>query len=83
MSVSLPGRPRARRDEFALCQQDGFWFRPAYTGGTCPVCGEPAPGGTPVPPFAARVGRTWLGVAMLALESLVMAAFVLFLYFHH
>jgi hypothetical protein len=72
-------RPRGRLDGYAFCAGDGFWFRPAYTAGKCPLCGVPAPGGTS--PLPLRLDRSWLGVAALALESLVMLALVLFMYF--
>lgn len=75
-------RPRARSatDGYAFCPVDGFWFRPAYTEGTCPLCGEAAPVGAP-PSRLARMERSWLGVAGLALQSLVMLALVLYMYF--
>ena len=25
---------KGRSDRYAVCPQDGFWFRPMYTGGT-------------------------------------------------
>lgn len=70
-----------RSDDYALCPEDGFWFRPSYTEGRCPLCGEAAPGGGPPLPLLRRLDRSWLGLAGLALESLVMLALVLFLYF--
>jgi hypothetical protein len=69
-------RPRARHDDYVLCSRDGFWFRPAYTEGTCPLCGEAAAGGA-----ASPFDRSWLGPAALALESLVMLTLVLVMYF--
>jgi hypothetical protein len=74
-------RPRDRTDGYAFCAEDRFWFRPAYTEGVCPLCGEPAPGGAPPAPLLARMDRSWLGLALLALESLGMLALVLFMYF--
>ncbi len=76
----LPARSR-NRDGYALCAEDGFWFRPSYTGGKCPLCGEVAPGGAPPAPLLVRMDRSWLGLAGLALESLGMLALVLFMYF--
>ncbi|MGH2972819.1 MAG: hypothetical protein ACRDLE_11975 [Gaiellaceae bacterium] len=73
-------RARARTDGYAFCPEDGFWFRPAYTEGKCPLCGEVAPDGTPASRMA-RMERSWLGTAGLALESLGMLALVLFMYF--
>jgi len=79
----LLARPRARRDHdgYAFCPEDAFWFRPAYTEGKCPLCGELAPGGEPQLPLLLRSDRSWLGMAALALESVGMLALVLFMYF--
>ncbi|HKT43623.1 MAG TPA: hypothetical protein VJQ85_02410 [Gaiellaceae bacterium] len=75
----LRPRPRARTEGYAFCPDDRYWFRPAYTEGKCPLCGEPASAGAP--PRWAGIDRSWLGVGGLALESLVMVAIVLFMYF--
>ena len=77
----LVARPRQDRDEYALCPEDGYWFRPAYTAGKCPLCGAVAPGGAPPPPLVVRIDRSWFGVALFALLSLGMSALVLFMYF--
>ncbi len=77
----LLGQPRTRRDAYAFCSEDGFWFRPSYTEGKCPLCGEVAPGGAPPLPLWLRSDRSWLGMAGLALESLGMLALVLLMYF--
>jgi hypothetical protein len=77
----LLARPKERREGYVACANDGFWFRPAYTEGKCPLCGEVAPGGAPPLPLFLRSDRSWLGLAGLALESLVMLALVLFMYF--
>jgi len=74
-------RPGRDRHGYAFCQEDGFWFRPSYTEGKCPLCGEVAPGGAPPLPRLLRTDRSWLGMAGLALESLGMLALVLFMYF--
>lgn len=76
-------RPRARSgtDGYAFCPEDGFWFRPNYTEGKCPLCGEVAPVGAPPASRLARMERSWLGVAGLAFQSLVMLALVLYMYF--
>ena len=77
----LLARPRERRDDYAFCPEDSFWFRPTYTEGKCPLCGAVAPGGAPRLPLLRRTDRSWLGMAGLALESLGMLALVLFMYF--
>jgi hypothetical protein len=77
----LLARPRTNADGYAFCSEDSFWFRPAYTEGKCPLCGEVAPGGAPPLPRLLRSDRSWLGVAALALESLAMLALVLLMYF--
>jgi hypothetical protein len=74
-------QPRERGDEYALCAEDGYWFRPAYTAGKCPLCGAVAAGGAPPPPLLVRMDRSWLGVALFALVSLGMSTLVLFMYF--
>jgi hypothetical protein len=76
----LRARPRERHEGYALCPQDNFWFRPSYTEGRCPLCGEVAPGGAPPLPRSRRLDRSWYGMAALALESLAMLALVLFMY---
>ena len=68
-------------DGYVLCAEDGFWFRPAYTEGKCPLCGTVAPGGAPPPSRFRLRDRSWLGMVGLALESLGMLVLVLFMYF--
>jgi hypothetical protein len=77
----LHTRPQERRDEYAFCTADGFWFRPTYTDGKCPLCGKVAPGGAPPLPLLRRMDRSWFGLAGLALESAAMLLLVLFMYF--
>jgi hypothetical protein len=77
----LVRRSEGRRDGYAFCTEDGFWFRPSYTEGKCPLCGKVAPGGAPPVPRLRRMDRSWLGMAGLALESLAMLTLVLFMYF--
>lgn len=77
----LLARPQARRDGYAFCREDNFWFRPSYTEGRCPLCGEVAPGGAPPLPLLLRIDRPWLWMAVLVLESLGMLALVLLMYF--
>jgi hypothetical protein len=83
-AVSGGGRLRVRpRDPavgYAFCSKDSFWFRPAYTEGKCPLCGEVAPDGA-APSRLAGIDRSWLGLGGLALLSLVMLALVLYMYF--
>jgi hypothetical protein len=74
-------RPRTRQEGYVLCAEDGFWFRPAYTEGKCPLCGTVAVGGAAAQPRWRRLDRSMLGVAGLAAESLVMLTLVLFMYF--
>lgn len=69
------------RERYAFCPNDRYWFRPAYTDGKCPLCGEAVPGGAPPPPLLARGDRSWLGIGLLALESVGMIALVLLMYF--
>jgi hypothetical protein len=33
VSVAVRSLIRRREDSYALCPEDGFWFRPLYTGG--------------------------------------------------
>ena len=73
--------PQERRDGYAFCREDGFWFRPSYTEGKCPLCGEVALGGAPPLPLLLRIDRPWLWMAGLVLESLAMLALVLLMYF--
>lgn len=80
VTARLHARPR-ERDGFAFCPTDGYWFRPSYTDGKCPLCGEFAPGGAPPAPLLVRMDRSWLGFAGLALESVVMLSLVLLMYF--
>ena len=77
----LLARPRRRRDDYSFCPEDGYWFRPRYTSGKCPLCGKPVPGGPPAQPLLARIDRSWFGLGLLGLESLAMIALVLFMYF--
>jgi hypothetical protein len=77
----LRARPQADRAGYAFCATDSFWFRPAYTDGRCPLCGAVAAGGAPPAPRLRLADRSWLGMAGLALESLVMLALVLVMYF--
>lgn len=81
MNVAVRSPIRRRPESYAVCPQDGFAFRPLYTGGKCPLCGEGAPGGEPALPLLLRVDRFWLGLGALVLSSVAMAALVLFMYF--
>jgi hypothetical protein len=74
-------RFRARGDQYVLCPEDRFWFRPLYTGGKCPLCGETVAEGAPPLPLLLRLDRYWLGIAVLALASAGMTALVLWTYF--
>jgi hypothetical protein len=72
---------RPRHEAYVLCAADGFWFRPAYTDGKCPLCGAAAAGGAPPQPRWRRLERSWLGIAGLTAESVVMLSLVLVMYF--
>lgn len=74
-------QPQRRPDGYALCREDGFWFRPAYTEGKCPLCGEAALGGAPPLPLLLRIDGPWLWMAGLVLESLGILTLVLLMYF--
>jgi hypothetical protein len=71
--VSSPG--------YAFCPADRFWFRPGYTEGRCPLCGEVVQGAVPPLPLLRQLDRSAVGVASLALLSLVMLTLVLLMYF--
>jgi hypothetical protein len=77
----LHARRQERHDDYVFCPEDRFWFRPAYTEGKCPLCGEVAPGGFRSLPLLQRMDRSWFGIAGLVLESLGMLALVMFMYF--
>lgn len=67
--------------DYVLCAEDGFWFRPRYTDGRCPLCGAAAPGGAPPPPLLARVDGFSAAMAAVGLVSVGMSALVLAMYF--
>jgi hypothetical protein len=77
----LQARREERGSEYAFCPNDRFWFRPAYTEGKCPLCGEVAPSGVTQVPLWRRIDHSLFGVGGLALESLGMLALVLFMWF--
>ena len=81
MSVAVRSVFRRRQDHYARCPQDGHWFRPLYTEGKCPLCGEAAPGEEESLPLLLRVDRFGLGLAALTVSSLAMVVLVLFMYF--
>ncbi|HEV8461704.1 MAG TPA: hypothetical protein VGQ38_13430 [Gaiellaceae bacterium] len=68
-------------DDYVFCAKDRFWFRPPYTEGRCPLCGEVAAGGAPPRPLVSRIDRSWFGLAALAFVWLGVSAFVVFMYF--
>jgi len=72
---------RGRADRYAVCPEDGFWFRPMYTGGKCPLCGEAVASGEPRLPWTLRIDRFMLAIGALALVSVAMCTLVLILYF--
>lgn len=77
----LRARPQQRREGYAFCPHDQFWFRPSYTEGKCPLCGAVAPGGAPPASRWQRMDRSWFGLAGLVLESVAMLILVLFMYY--
>jgi hypothetical protein len=81
IAVHLPARLKRQRGGYAICPEDGFWFRPLYTGGTCPLCGASVANGSPRLPLIVRADRFWLGMAMLTLVSVGMSTLVLLMYF--
>lgn len=74
-------RLRGRPEPYAYCPNDGFFFRPVYTGGKCPLCGEAVADGSPSLPLLQRFDRFRLGMALLALVSVAMSTLVLVMYF--
>lgn len=80
VATRMRGRLRGRDDRYAICPEDGFWYRPVYTDGKCPLCGEPAPGDAPSLPLSLRLDRFGLGLAALILVSAGMSALVLYMY---
>ncbi|HLX32705.1 MAG TPA: hypothetical protein VKR79_08040 [Gaiellaceae bacterium] len=78
---AVAARLRGHRDRYAVCPEDGFWFRPVYTGGKCPLCGEEVVGGPPRLPFLVGLDRFWVAMAALVLSAIAMSALVLVLYF--
>lgn len=70
-----------RSDAYAFCATDKFWFRPLYTEGKCPLCGEAASEAAPPLGWAMRFDRFMLGLVVLGLVSLAMCALVLAIYF--
>lgn len=83
-AVSALGRLRVRgagADRYAVCPEDGFWFRPLYTDGKCPLCGEEIASGAPALPWRLRIDRFVLALGALALVSVAMCTLVLILYF--
>lgn len=74
---------RGRSEHYAFCPQDGFFFRPLYTGGTCPLCGEAVADGAGAEslPLLMRFDRFRFGMTVLVAVWIVMSALVLVVYF--
>jgi hypothetical protein len=68
-------------DEYVLCPEDGTWFRPLYTDGMCPLCGEPVAEEERGLPWLLRLDGFRIGVGALVISSLGMTALVLYTYF--
>jgi hypothetical protein len=80
-AVATRLRPRPRADEYVLCPEDGSWFRPLYTDGVCPLCGEPAAEEGEGLPYLLRLDGFRIGILALVIASLGMSALVLYTYF--
>lgn len=80
-AVATRLRLRPRGEQYVLCPEDGTWFRPLYTDGLCPLCGEPVAEEGARLPLAMRADGFLLGMAALAVVSVVMCAVVLYAYF--
>ena len=74
-------RLREREDQYVLCPEDGSWFRPLYTDGVCPLCGEPVSEEERGLPLLLRLDGFRIGIGALAVSSLGMSALVLYTYF--
>ena len=81
MSVAVRSLIRRRRSSTPSVPRTSCWFRPLYTGGKCPLCGEAAPDGEQSLPLLLRIDRFGLGLAALVVTSVAMAALVLAMYF--
>jgi hypothetical protein len=81
VATRLRPRLRPRAEEYVLCPVDGSWFRPLYTDGMCPLCGEPVAEETRGLPWLMRADGFWIGMAALGIVSLGMTALVLYTYF--
>lgn len=82
MAVRLRGLGAGRRrgDQYVLCPEDGTWFRPLYTDGMCPLCGEPI-AEEPSLPLLMRLDSVLTGLVALGVVSVAMSAVVLYTYF--
>ena len=78
MSAAAPPVTRAG---YALCADDRFWFRPAYTDGKCPLCGEYATGGVPELSWWARIDRMTIAMTALVVAAVAMTVLVLVTYY--
>jgi len=79
---AIATRLRPHRDEYVLCPEDGAWFRPLYTDGMCPLCGEPVAEEERGLPLLLRLDGFRIGVGALVISSLGMCALVLYTYFY-
>lgn len=61
----------------AMCPVDHWEFKPLYTEGACPLCGWAPPAFTYRPPLLHRLEWFWVGLASMALVSIVMLIVVL------
>lgn len=79
----IRARLRGRQEAYVFCPNDRFSFRPLYTGGKCPLCGEAVTNGSQSLPLLVRFDRFKFGMTLLALVSVGMSTLVLVTYFTH
>jgi hypothetical protein len=77
----VKARLKGRSEPFVFCPNDGFFFRPIYTDGKCPLCGEEVVDESPPLPLLLRYDRFRFGMGVLAFVSIAMSTLVLVMYF--
>ena len=66
-------RGRGRGDHYVLCPEDGSWFRPLYTDGMCPLCGDHLLSAEQPPQSPAQWEQWWLRVTRKAIAASYLA----------